>query len=100
MGFGGPVWHLSVASQRLTLPESELRALAHAGLDGAGDASLGEWEERGESALHLRRRLSAREALSVGPVSDVRGTVEQARRVASVLRFIPPAFRTPEMMNS
>jgi hypothetical protein len=51
----------------------------------------GEWLERGDLALHLRRRLRGAEARSVGPVVDVRGTAEQQARLAR----LQPALRGP-----
>lgn len=84
MGFGGPVWHASVSSQRLHLPDDELRRIALDLLKGLGDAALGQWDERGASALHVRRRLSEAEAELIGPVVDVRGTEEAGRRLLSV----------------
>lgn len=51
----------------------------------------GEWLERGDLALHLRRRLRGAEARSVGPVVDVRGTAEQQARLAQ----LQPALRGP-----
>ncbi len=75
MNFGGPVWHCSV---RHPIPE-RARELAHAELEGVGDATAGEWEERYQS-FHLRRRLSASEAEQIGPVLDLRGTSEAWQR--------------------
>lgn len=83
----GPVWHVSVSGQRLQLPDSELLRIAYETLGNHGDASLGEWVERGR-AMHLRRRLSDHEAEAVGPVIDVRGTDEARRRVAAVRKWI------------
>ena len=88
MGFGGPVWHASVASQRLFIPDTEKRRIAFDLLEGYGDASLGEWEELGKGFFHLRRRLSDEEAELVGPVVDVRGTEEAGRRVWAVRKWV------------
>jgi hypothetical protein len=41
--------------------------------------------------FHLRRRLSEDEASLVGPVIDVRGTPEAARRVMAVERWVRQA---------
>lgn len=49
-------------------------------LDGLGDPLLGEWHEWSGSAYHLRRRLSAAEQASVGPVRDIRGTADAVAR--------------------
>lgn len=70
------------------LPDSELRQRAFDVLNGVGDASLGEWEEKGASAFHLRRRLCNEEALLVGSVVDVRGTQEASRRVWAVRKWV------------
>jgi hypothetical protein len=82
------VWHVSVSWQRLYLPDAELRRVAYETLKGVGDADLGEWDEKGASALHLRRRLSEEEAALVGPVLDVRGTDEARHRAYAVRRWI------------
>lgn len=87
------MWHASVAAQGAALPESSLRELAHRALDGVGDASLGEWYEKGERAVHLRRRLSVGEQRSVGSAVDVRGTDEQIRRAAKVQCYLPAHVR-------
>lgn len=94
MGLGGPVWHASVKflpnnSNRwdrspgtLPLLESQARRVLY----GVGEASRGEWSERGGwEFFHLRRRLSTEEELLVGPVMDIRGTPEAERRRARVL---------------
>lgn len=47
----------------------------------------------GERAVHLRRRLSIREAQGVGPVCDVRTTDEGARRFARAQRYVPAQMR-------
>jgi hypothetical protein len=66
----------------------EAKALAYAALEGVGDPALGEWTEKA-GAFHLRRRLTAREAYRVGPVRDIRGTEEERRRFAVLLRAAP-----------
>lgn len=43
-------------------------------------------------AIHVRRRLTPAEAVAVGPVVDVRGTAEAARRLAAVERYLPPGY--------
>lgn len=68
---------------RRPLGRRELRRLALRVLDGVGDARLGQWEEQ-HGAYHVRRRLTDREALLVGPVEDVRGTDEAKRRAALI----------------
>lgn len=84
MNFGGPVWHCSVRHPS----REKAKALARAGLDGVGDPVLGEWEEWHKS-FHLRRRLSAEEAKSIGPVVDIRGTIEAWSRFDA----LPPLVR-------
>jgi hypothetical protein len=68
-------------------------------LGGLGDAALGEWREMGESAFHVRRRLSGREQREVGDVVDIRGTDEAWSRAAmlgGLLRLVPPAVLAEE----
>lgn len=82
------MWHASVAWQQVFLPDSELRRIAFKLLDGYGDIVAGEWEEKGASAFHLRRRLTWPEAELVGPVIDVRGTPEAKRRIWAVRKWV------------
>jgi hypothetical protein len=65
--------------------------VVHKVLAGVGDGKLGEWEEVGEVAYHLRRRLTEREMKAGGilGVEDVRGTNEHERRVEAVRPFLP-----------
>lgn len=65
--------------------------MAERGLEGVGDAQLGEWREVGERAVHLRRRLSDAEREQAGglTVRDVRGTDEERNRIRAVLRDAP-----------
>lgn len=81
MDLGGPVWHCSVATPGIPIP-SLLEAEARRQLSGVGDPSLGEWREWTGRALHIRRRLSDREAVRAGPVLDIRHTEEARRRAA------------------
>lgn len=73
---------------------------AYAELAGLGDPALGEWQDW-TGTYHLRRRLTAAEAASVGPVLDVRGTPEAAARVTALgpklLRLIPADVLAAEM---
>ncbi len=58
-GYGGPVWHASVAHHgRHTDPVEVERRVLRA-MRGVGDAALGEWWETGPTASHLRRRVTA-----------------------------------------
>ncbi len=62
-------------------------------LAGVGDAELGEWREFTGYAFHLRRRLSAREQRQVGPVVDIRCSLEAKRRAgllpSDILGLVP-----------
>jgi hypothetical protein len=69
-----------------------LRAEAFGALRGVGDPNLGQWEEDTGRAYHVRRRLTPGEAHLVGPVVDIRGTVEQARRFAIMRAVLPPGL--------
>jgi hypothetical protein len=67
-----------------------LSGVAYDLLKGYGDGSA-EWTDMPGRTFHLRRRLSSAEASLVGPVIDVRGTPEAARRLAAVERWIRQA---------
>lgn len=62
-------------------------------LEGVGDADLGEWEERGPSAYHIRRRLSAIEQQVIGDACDLRCTREAEERLSRAWRWLPPEMR-------
>lgn len=97
MNLGGPVWHASVAGSIL---KAVLWREAERQLAGVGDASLGEWRETGDVAVHLRRRLSEREQRAVGPVEDIRRSGEarmRAARVGGMLRLMPPGVLADEI---
>jgi hypothetical protein len=83
------VWHASVGRGH----ERDQCLVAWVTLAGVGDASLGEWSERGDLAFHLRRRLSPTEAATIGPVVDVRATAEGARRFAAMRPWLPIGWR-------
>src|SRR5439155_7946394 len=92
-GFGGPVWHASAAPNRgERLSATDLERIARAHLQGVGDPAAGEWVEQGDIAVHIRRRLTATEALVTGPVVDVRGTPEQDQRAERAQRFLPASM--------
>lgn len=80
------MWHASGRGAG----EAASLAIAQRALEGVGDASLGEWIETGSpgsGVVHVRRRLSSREATNRGiVVRDIRGTPEEARRLAKVRR--------------
>jgi hypothetical protein len=91
MNLGGPVWHASAAPlPGIRLPVDLLQAAALLALKGVGDARLGEWEwhEWTGSAYHVRRRLNEDEQRSVGAAIDIRGTPEEAVRMANVARWL------------
>lgn len=57
-------------------------------LDGVGDESLGQWEERGASAYHIKRRLTEEEQSSVGVACDIRGSQEADERLQRAWRWL------------
>jgi hypothetical protein len=66
--------------------------MAERALQGVGDATLGEWRERGHNGVvHIRRRLSDAERAEAGGlnVRDVRGTDEERGRIRRLLRDAP-----------
>jgi hypothetical protein len=75
------VWHASVSG----FSRQACRYKALQALDGVGDEKLGQWEEIGEKAVHVRRRLTDDEAKMVGGVRDIRGT-QEARAIVERLR--------------
>lgn len=65
-------------------------------LEGVGDAGLGEWEERGQDAYHVRRRLTVEEQAPIGGACDIRGSREaqdQLQNAWKWIRLYPPAIR-------
>lgn len=82
--FGGPVWHASGRGA----DDAASWAIAERALEGVGDAALGEWRETGSpgsGVVHIRRRLSSREAGNHRlTVRDIRGSDEEQRRLAVV----------------
>lgn len=99
MNLGGPVWHVSVASQGLPL-RPRLEAECERQLSGVGDPVLGEWREWTGRAFHLRRRLAAREQRDVGPVVDIRGSEEarrRAERLGPMLAYVPAEVLADEL---
>lgn len=81
------MWHASVKTE--TAQTSEL--LAEEALKGCGDANAGEWRERPWSAFQIRRRLSKDEVALAGNIvmRDIRGTPEEKKRMAMLLREVP-----------
>jgi hypothetical protein len=80
------VWHASTAGP---VPQGRLRDLAVQALTGVGDPTLGQWEEWTGRAYHLRRRLTPAEAEPIGPVKDVRGTLDGACRFQAIAAVVP-----------
>ena len=62
-------------------------------LEGVGDARLGQWEEDGEIAIHIRRRCAPEEAAETGGMVDIRHTQEAERRRNIMQRFLPLSLR-------
>ena len=95
------MWHASISDPRRQTSAAGLFDRALDELDGVGDATLGEWREVGDIAVHVRRRLSAEEQATVGPVADIRGSWEATKRINRVRRYLQlphrnfPAERLP-----
>lgn len=66
------------------------RSAAVTELIGVGTAQ--QWEEKGERAYHIRRRLTPKEQARVGPVLDIRGTDEARRRFEVVRQWLPVGY--------
>ena len=101
MGFGGPVWHASVAPRRAWYGATMCERRAEQALVGLGAADLGEWREWTGRAFHLRRRLAPTEQALVGPVQDIRGTAEARTRAEALprqlLALAPPYVLATEL---
>lgn len=86
------MWHASARGAT----ESLSWAMAERALRGVGNATAGEWRERGPTGVcHLRRRLTEAERM-IGrrdplPVRDIRGTEEEQRRFRRLFRETPHA---------
>lgn len=95
MNFGGPVWHASISAPGRVMIPARLFTVADHVLRGVGDATLGEWREIGDIAVHLRRRVTAAEmrAAGIDAVCDIRGTEECTRRIRRLRPHLPPAMR-------
>jgi hypothetical protein len=89
------VWHASVSpiGNRPT-PQNTARLfeVAKMALRDVGAATLGEWREVGEKAVHLRRRLSLEEAAPIGEARDLRGSTEARRRLWRASQWMPPRY--------
>lgn len=80
------MWHTSVSGFGLSI--DTLRSKALRVLEGVGDPTLGQWEEIGIKAFHLRRRLTDEEAQRVGGVCDIRGTVEAQQQFDRMRQYL------------
>ena len=59
-------------------------------LSGVGDASVGQWIEDGNNdVVHVRRRLTSREAAQVNQLRDIRDTPEEAERLTALVCAAP-----------
>jgi hypothetical protein len=83
------VWHASVAGPALS-PRARWRIAVHA-LRGVGDPAA-EWADVRPLATHLRRRVTAAEGASAGPVRDLRGTAEARERWRLIRHELPAAI--------
>lgn len=72
----------------------KLHKAAVRALEGVGNDSLGQWEEKGKVAYHVRRRLSDSECRLAGNLSavDIRNTPEYGIRRAAMQRFLPAQY--------
>lgn len=84
------MWHASV-SGRWSRDWRLLEEIARDELRRVGAPTAGEWVERGDIALHLRRRLTPSEMKQGGitQTCDVRGTEDARTRLARVRPFLP-----------
>lgn len=88
------MWHASICKRDMPFGRVTLENIARRQLDGVGDASLGEWLEFTGRFLHLRRRLSVAEQVSVGPAVDIRADMaEVERRLRPVRHVIGPDWK-------
>ena len=53
------MWHVSIYHPLVAPSSQVLKSAAFGALAGVGDHKAGQWEEVGQAAFHLRRRLSA-----------------------------------------
>ena len=93
------MWHASVAYQTpqgirpiIMLAGTEKALMwraAQSVLAGVGDAAAGEWRERLERSLHLKRRLTAEEWGGQPWGIDYRGTPEGWNRLNAVAVWLP-----------
>lgn len=66
------------------------RAMGLAALQGVGARLRGEWTETTpRGVFNIRRRLTSAEQAVVGPAIDIRGTAEEATRLARLFEAVP-----------
>jgi hypothetical protein len=97
-GYGGPVWHASVAHHGRYTDPAEVAERVRRALRGVGDAGLGEWWETGPSAMHCRRRVTAAEWADRPWGMDLRKTAEGDRRLEAA--GCPRAWSPDEFMHA
>lgn len=100
-GFGGPVWHVSVAVHNRIGPipvvlwsaaqHDRAWAMTQRLLHRVGD-STHEWTENGKRAVHLRRRLTDTEWGGKPWGMDYRNTAEGRRRLEPVRHLLPIGY--------
>lgn len=104
-GYGGPVWHASVAGHGpmgvepvWLAGEPALWQVAEHALRGVGDPALGEWRELtpDKKAVHLKRRVSDAEWGGRLWGMDLRGSPEGWTRLRAIKR-LPSALAAQEM---
>jgi hypothetical protein len=61
------VWHASVATHGLIRSERAMEQQALSALRDVGDRRAGEWVETTSGAVHVRRRLDARDLAALPP---------------------------------
>jgi hypothetical protein len=102
-GYGGPVWHASVAwhDARGLRPvmlltdtqRNEMWRVAGGALVGVGSILLGQWREKLERSLHVKRRLTPDEWGERPWGMDYRGTPEGRERLEHITQWLPPQMR-------
>lgn len=90
MGFGGPVWHVSIGGPIKN--KDRFKKLALEALQGVGDESQ-EWHEWTGVCYHIRRRLNADEQKIIGPAIDCRRSGEGRERFERIKDTLHPRAR-------
>lgn len=78
-----------------------MTAMAERALNGCGDATAGEWRERGKGVYHIRRRLTADECQLAGnlTVTDLRNTRAGQTRLAVLFHELPRLKQIADMIG-